>query len=197
MNARRLYGPVVLATLATGGLGFWAASRPWGKTVLTSEGLKPSDLHVSGADAEPLVSALALVVVAAALALLAAGPRLRKGVGVLTLIVGVLGIVVAPRPGGSGIRHAVTTAAEASPAYTGPESIGDISSTPWYFVSILAFVLAVLLGAAMLRWSRAWPTMSSRYDAPGARPKLPDKLPEKISDADMWKAMDEGNDPTQ
>lgn len=193
MNARRLYGPVVLATLATGGLGFWAASRPWATTVLSSEGLAPTDLNVSGTDAEPLVSALAVVVIAAALALLAAGPRLRKVVGVLTILVGVLGIVVAPRPGAAGIRSAVTKAAEASAAYTGPESIGDISSTFWYFVSVLAFVLAVLLGVAILRWSGAWPTMSSRYDAPGARPKPA----EKISDADMWKAMDEGNDPTQ
>lgn len=193
MNARRLYGPVVLATLATGGLGFWAASRPWAKTVLSSDGLAPTDLKVSGADAEPLVSALALVVVTAALALLAAGPRLRQCVGVLTMIVGVIGIVVAPRPGSAGVRRSVATAAEESPAFTGPDSIGSISSTPWYFVAIVAFAFAVLLGAAMLRWARAWPTMSSRYDAPGARPKRT----EAISDADMWKAMDEGTDPTQ
>lgn len=193
MNARRLYGPVVLATLATGGLGFWAASRPWATTVLSTEGLAPTDLSVSGTDAEPLVSAFAVVVVTAALALLAAGPRLRQVVGVLTMLVGLGGILVAPRPGSAGIDHAVTKAAEASPAFTGPESIGSVSSTWWYFVAVFAFAVAIVLGAAMVRWARAWPTMGSRYDAPGARPK-PAK-PEK--DADMWKAMDEGHDPTQ
>ncbi|MFI5426016.1 Trp biosynthesis-associated membrane protein [Aeromicrobium sp. UC242_57] len=193
MSPRRLYGPVVLATLAVGGLAFFAASRAWATTTLSSDGLPPTDLQVTGTDAEPLVSALALVVVTAALAVLAAGPRLRRVVGVLLILVAGLAIVVAPRPGSGGIDRAVSSAAEESPAFTGPESIGAISSTPWYFVAVLAFVLAVLLGAAIVRWAPSWPTMSSRYDAPGAAPRAA----EPTSGTDLWKAMDEGRDPTE
>lgn len=193
MTPRRLYGPVVLAMLAAGGLGFFAASRTWATATLTSDGLPPTDLSVSGSDAQPLVGALAVIVITAALAILAAGPRLRRCVGVLTIAVAVLGIVVAPRPGGSALRRAVMSAAEESPAFTGAESVGAISSTPWYFVAVAACVVAFVLGAITLRWAPAWPTMSSRYDAPSARAARPST----ISDADMWKAMDEGHDPTE
>lgn len=193
MTPRRLYGPVVLATLAAGGLAFFAASRTWADTRLSSDGLPSATVGVTGSDAEPLVSALALVVVTAALAVLASGPRMRRVVGALTMLVSVLAIVVAPRPGSSSIVRAVSAAAEKSPAFTGPESIGDISSSPWYFVAVLAFVIAFLLGAATIRWAAAWPGMSSRYDAPAARAASS----EPVSDSDMWKAMDEGQDPTQ
>lgn len=193
MNPRRLYGPVVLATLAAGGLAFFAASRTWAQARVSSEGLPAATVRVTGTDAEPLVSALALVVVTAALAVLASGPRLRRAVGALTVAVSVLAIVVAPPSGGQRLDRALQAAAEKSPAFTGAESIGDVSSTPWYVLTVVAFVLAVLLGAATVRWAPAWPTMSSRYDAPAARPSPKDDL----SDSDMWKAMDEGQDPTQ
>lgn len=193
MTPRRLYGPVVLATIAAGGLGFFAASRTWAEATLVSDGLPDTDLAVSGSDAQPLVGALAVIIITSALAILAAGPRLRRCVGVLAMIVSVLAIVMAPRPGSSALRRAVMSAAEDSPAFTGPESVGSISSTPWYFVAVAAFVLAFALGAITLRWAPAWPSMSSRYDAPSARPATP----AQVSDADMWKAMDDGHDPTQ
>ncbi|MRK02133.1 hypothetical protein GEV27_11425 [Aeromicrobium sp. S22] len=193
VTPRRLYGPVVLVTLAAGGLAFFAAARTWADAKLSSEGLPPSTVGVSGTDAEPLVSALALVVVTAALAVLAAGPRLRRVVGALTMLVSVLAVVVAPPSGSDALDRALRKAAEESPSFTGPESIGDISSTPWYAVTVLAFVVAFLLGAATIRWAGAWPTMGRRYEAPAARAAGT----EEVSDSDMWKAMDEGQDPTQ
>lgn len=193
MTPRRLYGPVVLATLAAGGLAFFAASRAWADAKLASDGLPSATVAVSGTDAEPLVSALALVVVTGSLAVLAAGPRLRRVVGVLLMVVSVLAVVVAPPSGSASLDRALRAAAEESPAFTGPESVGDISATPWYAVTVLAFVLAFLLGAATVRWAGAWPTMGTRYEAPAARPART----KDVSDSDMWKAMDEGEDPTQ
>lgn len=191
MTPRRLYAPVVLATLAVGGLAFYAAGRTWADAEVKAQGLASARVAVSGTDAQPLVSALAVVVVTAGLAILAAGPRMRRVVGVLTIVVAAGAIVLVPRSGSSTLDDAVRSAAEKSPAYTGPSSLGDISYGPWYLVAIVAFAAALVLGAAMVRFAGQWPTMSSRYDAPGAR-----RPAREASDSDMWKAMDRGDDPT-
>jgi uncharacterized membrane protein (TIGR02234 family) len=192
VTPRRLYVPVVLATLATGGLALFAAGRTWAKVEVTSEGLAAAKVTVSGADAQPLVSALAVVVVTAALAILAAGPRLRRVIGALTITVAVVGALAVPRRGSSSLDDAITSAAQKSPAYTGPDALGGVSHVPWDLLTIAAFVLAIVLGALTLRLAPQWPTMSSRYDAPTSRPEKDDP-----AGTDMWKAMDRGDDPTQ
>jgi uncharacterized membrane protein (TIGR02234 family) len=191
VTPRRLYAPVVLATLAAGGLAFVAAGRTWGRAELRPQGLASAEVSVSGADAQPLVSALAVVVVAAALAILAAGPRMRRVIGGLTVVVAVVAIVLVPRSGTSGLDDALRTAAEKSPAYTGPSSLGHISYLPWDVLAIAGFVAAAVLGVVTIRFAGAWPTMSSRYDAPSSR-----RPAAGTSDTDMWKAMDRGDDPT-
>jgi uncharacterized membrane protein (TIGR02234 family) len=191
VTPRRLYAPVVLATLAAGGLAFFAAGRTWAESEVTSEGLAPATVSLSGSDAQPLVPALALVVVTAALAILAAGPRLRRVVGVLTVLVAVAGAVSVPRSGSGRLVDALTSAAEESPAYSGPSSLSDISYAPWDLATIAAFVVALLLGALTTRFGPQWPTMGSRYDAPTRRP-----VEDDMSDTDLWRAMDDGRDPT-
>ncbi|MCL3818498.1 Trp biosynthesis-associated membrane protein [Aeromicrobium wangtongii] len=191
MTPRRLYVPVVLATLATGGLAFFAAGRTWAEADVRAQGLGHATISVSGGDAQPLVPALAVVVLTAALAILAAGRRMRRVIGVLTMLVAAAAIVAVPRSGTDALQDAVRSAAEESAAYTGPASLGSISYAPWDLVTIAAFVLAIALGAVTLRLAPQWPTMSSRYDAPGSRPAAKDD-----SGTEMWKAMDRGDDPT-
>jgi uncharacterized membrane protein (TIGR02234 family) len=191
VTPRRLYAPVVLATLAVGGLAFFAAGRTWAEAEVKAEGLAAAKVSVSGSDAQPLVSALALVVVTAALAVLAAGPRLRRVVGGLTMLVAIGGAVAIPFTGGGRLADAVTKAAEASPAYTAPASLHSVSHHPWDLVTVAAFAIAFVLGAVTLRLGPVWPTMSTRYDAPSRRP-----VTGELSDTDLWKAMDDGHDPT-
>jgi uncharacterized membrane protein (TIGR02234 family) len=134
---------------------------------------------------------LALVVVTAALAVLAASPRVRRAVGVFTVLVAVTAVVVVLF-GGSSLDRAVDRAVKESPAFTGTGDHGFTTSA-WKYVTAVAFVLAALLGGITARLGATWPTMSSRYDAPAARPAV--EAPQ--SDAEMWKALDEGRDPTQ
>jgi len=191
VTPRRLYVPVVLGTLAVGGIAFLAAGRTWAESEVKAEGLAAATVSVSGSDAQPLVPALALVVVTTALAILAAGPRLRRVIGGLTALVAVVGIVVVPRSGSGRLADALTSAAEKSPAYTGPASLGEASHGVWDLVTIAAFAAALVLGVLTVRFGPQWPTMSSRYDAPSARPQK-----EIRTDTDLWKAMDDGRDPT-
>lgn len=191
MNTRRLYAPVVVGTLAAGGLAFFAASRTWAHVRIATDGLPSDSVDVTGADAQPLVSALALVVVTAALAVLAASPRVRRVVGGFTVLIALTAAVVVLL-GGSSLDNAVDHAIEASPAYTGSGD-RDFTTSAWKYVTVLAFVIAALLGGITAKLGASWPTMSSRYDAPAARPAV--TAPQ--SDAEMWKALDEGRDPTQ
>lgn len=191
MNVRRLYAPVVLGTLAGGGLAFFASSRTWAHARVATEGLPPDKISVTGATAEPIVSALALVAVTAALAVLASSPRLRRAVGAFTVVVAVAGIVIV-LAGGSSVDNAVRKAVKASPAFTG-SNLPPTHHTIWLAVTIAAFLLVAGLGAVTTRFGPVWPTMGSRYDAPGALPE--GGVP--LTDTDMWKAFDEGRDPTQ
>lgn len=191
MNPRRLYAPVVLGTLAAGGLAFFAASRSWAHIRVATDGLPSDSVDVSGTDAQPLVSALAVVIVTAALAVLASSPRVRRVVGGFTVLIAVVGAAIVLL-GGSSLDNAVDRAVEASPAYTGTGD-PDFSTSLWKYVTALGFVIAAVLGGITARLGATWPTMSSRYEAPAARPAVT----EPQSDAEMWKALDEGRDPTQ
>ena len=191
MNARRLYAPVVLGTLAAGGLAFFAASRTWAHVQIATDGLPSDSVDVTGADAQPIVSALALVVVASALAVLAASPRVRRVVGAFTVLVALTAAAVVLL-GGSSLDNAVDHAVKESPAYTGTGD-HDFTTSAWKYVSALAFLIAAVLAGITAKLGAIWPTMSSRYDAPAARPAV--TAPQ--SDAEMWKALDEGRDPTQ
>ncbi len=190
-TARRLYVPVVLGTLAAGGLAFVALGRTWERARVQAEGLPGDVVTVSGSDAYPLASALALVVVTAAIAVLATGGRVRRGVGVLVVVASV-GAIVALVDGRDALESVINEAVTASPAFTGGGSVVR-STASWDLVAIAAFAVAAALGATVAALAGRWPTMSGRYDAPSASsaPAAPE------TEADIWKALDEGRDPTQ
>jgi hypothetical protein len=61
-------------------------------------------------------------------------------------------------------------------------------------VALTASVVALAAFAVAVRTCRSWPEMGSRYDAP-ARPTR-DPEPEEMEDIDLWRAIDQGRDPT-
>lgn len=189
-TARRLYAPVVLATLAVGGIAFLAASRPWIHATVRADGLPSDAVAVSGSDAQPLVPALALVVVTSALAMLAASHRIRRAVGALLVIVG-LGAAVLVAMSGTALDDTLADAVRSSTAFIGSNAPQGDRSLIWPVVAGGAFVAAAAFGLVAARFGGEWPTMGSRYDSPVARTDTP------RSDADLWAAMDEGRDPTE
>lgn len=192
MNPRRLYGPSVLGAMATGGLAFFAASRTWAHTSVQASGVPTAPVDVAGSEAVALVPALALVVVAAALAVLAASVRIRRAVGLLIVVVAVIGFVVILRAAGA-IDNAVDAAVHDSPAFIGTNAPDVVSHSVWRWVAATAFVLSALVGIVIMRFGALWSTMGRKYDAPKAH-----TAPKEVeSEADIWKALDEGTDPTQ
>jgi hypothetical protein len=70
---------------------------------------------------------------------------------------------------------------------------GDVfvtTMTAWYWVTGLAVTVCLATLVVAVRKARVWPAMGSRYDAPAARSATP------ATDQDLWRALDEGHDPT-
>jgi uncharacterized membrane protein (TIGR02234 family) len=190
VSPQRLYAPVVLTTLALGGIAFFAASRTWIHATVRAEGLPSDPVAVSGTDADPIVPALALVVVTAALAVLAASHRVRRVVGVLLVALGVCGAVLVALSGAA-LDDALSDAVRSSTAFTGGNEPAGDRALVWPVVAGGAFALSAVCGTLVLRFAGRWPTMGRRFEAPQSRTSTPE------SAADLWTVMDEGRDPTE
>ncbi|WP_183099113.1 Trp biosynthesis-associated membrane protein, partial [Nocardioides pelophilus] len=73
-----------------------------------------------------------------------------------------------------------------------------LDATPWFWVGLLASVVSVAAAVSAVWLAPAWPEMGNRYDAPSSRDKAPadDTPAEERTSLDLWKSMDEGEDPT-
>lgn len=184
----RSFGPTVLVGLAGATLAAVAAGRDWATARGDAAGVDVG-AAVAGSDTAPLALALSLVALAAWGALLVLRGRTRRivaGVGVLAAA-GVL-VTVAERFG--------ATQDDARAAVVAAGATGDTfvsALTGWYWATGVGAVLT--LAALLVAVARApgWPAMGSRYDAPATRREERNADP---SEQDLWRALDEGHDPT-
>ena len=76
-----------------------------------------------------------------------------------------------------------------------------IEYTGWFWLALVASVPALLAAVAAFRLAPEWPEMGSRYDAPTGRDAATTHdtgTPvEERTSLDLWKSMDEGEDPTE
>lgn len=186
---RRTFGPVVLLGLAFAGLAAVAGNQPAAEIGRgTGSGLMTYDAH------QPTVTALALVVLASWGVVLVTRGRVRRAVAVLGVVASAAALV------------AVVLAYTAVPdklreelAAVGVTDVG-IEHTAWFWAAGLGALGAVVTTGLAVAWAPQWPEMGTKYDAPGAA-AVPDadvgKALEEQSSLDLWKALDEGRDPTQ
>jgi uncharacterized membrane protein (TIGR02234 family) len=188
-ESRATFGPVVLAGIGTAGLTAVAASRSWLNASGDAAGLRVST-SITGSDAAPLALALALVALAAWGVVLVSRLRSRRIAIVLGFLaaLGVLAVVIAMGPG----AHDV---AARDLVNRGAPSVGTLSRTSWYWLTGLGALAQAAALAAAFRLASGWPEMSARYDAP-AGPAEEVERPEDLGDLALWKALDEGRDPT-
>jgi uncharacterized membrane protein (TIGR02234 family) len=136
----------------------------------------------------PLAGALGLVALAAWGVLLVTRGRVRRAVAVLAALAGA-GLVVAAVTGRSealrSARHATVDLGR-TPA--------GAHTTGWWWVALVASLVALAAAAVAVRRCRSWPEMGSRYDAPAGRAGAQE--PEDMEGIDLWRAIDQGRDPT-
>jgi uncharacterized membrane protein (TIGR02234 family) len=195
---RSTFGPVVLAGLASAGLAAIAGTKPWvsgeaGGVRSDDGGAMSSILALDSVAESPLAAALALVVLACWGVLLVTRGRFRRAVAVLALVAA-LGLVAATVEAFFNLPDALADALlEASGGDTASTSL-----TAWYPVALLAALACVGTSFAAVRLVRSWPEMGTKYDAPTGAPGADDTATEErpTENIDIWKALDEGRDPT-
>jgi hypothetical protein len=177
---RRALARTVASCAAGAALALLAATRTW-TVQITRQDAPAAVLRTprTGAALEPWLTALALVALAGAGALMATRGPWRSLVGVVLVLSG-LGVLA------GGVAGLATVARV---------------TVVW---PVLAMIGALLIGygggQATLR-SRSWPAMGTRYDRPRA-PRTPaEDEPQYTgpsrSDVAMWDALDRGEDPTR
>ena len=184
----RSFGPTVLVGLGGAVLAAVASGRDWATARGDAAGVEVS-ASVAGSDTAPLALALSLVALAAWGAVLVLRGRVRR-------IVAVVGALAAAGALAAVVDRFDGAQDDAGEAVTAAGATGDVLVTAlsgWYWATGVGALLT--LGALVVAVVRAprWPAMGSRYDAPAARRQ--ERQPDP-SEQDLWRALDEGHDPT-
>jgi uncharacterized membrane protein (TIGR02234 family) len=189
---------VVLVGLASAGLAAVAGSKPWvsgesGGVRSDDGGVMGSILSIDSVAESPLAAALSLVVLACWGVLLVTRGRFRRAVAVLALVTA-LGLVAATVEAFFNLPDAL---ADSLLEVSGVDT-ASTSLTAWYPVALLAALASVATSLAAVRLVGSWPEMGTKYDAPTGVPGADDTATEEppTENIDIWKALDEGRDPT-
>ena len=176
-----------------------AAGQTWarGSAAFQSSLIKVS---ATGSETSGLPSALALVGLASAVAVFAVRGVARKVLGLLLALAGAGALVSAlVSATGSG---ALDDRAARAVGLTRATATG-VGHTGWPWAAALGGLLLLFAGLLVVARGRDWPGMSSRYEAPGAAgAAAPGRgraaaTPGPETPADLWKALDRGEDPTR
>lgn len=199
-GARRLFGPAVLLGLIGAGaaaVGGHRAMLEVPPDFLQAAGQLAYDGNDNARVEFPLAGALGLVGLAAWGALLVSRGIVRRVVAVLAALAGA-GVLVVVLVGGF-IQDGDAAGDLATRLGLGA-TVVEVERTGWLWITLVGGLLAMLAGAVAVRFVAAWPEMGSRYDAPtagGSSTATASSTPsEEQSNLDLWKAMDEGADPT-
>ena len=186
----RTFGPVVLAGLGGAALAAVAGAQDWARTTGGSAGT-PVTAAAKGSESAPLVVALALVALAAWGVVLVVRSRARRVVSVLGVLAsaGALAATVAAH----GRAQADSLTAVMAKGASGADAFST-SVTGWYYAAAVGGLLSTIAFLLALLWAPRWPAMGSRYDAPAAQADARATAP--ASEQDMWRALDDGRDPT-
>lgn len=190
-EARRTFGPVVLLGLASGALAAVAGTKAWvdlSSTSSSSSGAMSSTLELTAPGEMPLAAALSLVLLACWGVVLVTRGRVRRAVACLGAVTA-LGLLATTITAAFTLPDSFRESMEAA---LGDISI-DASFTAWYAAALIGAVGGVVATLAAVRFTPSWPEMGTRYDSPTG--EVAPKEPE--GNIEIWKTLDEGDDPTE
>jgi uncharacterized membrane protein (TIGR02234 family) len=178
--------------LSASGLCALAVARPWARATATVSGLPPIEASVDGVDVAPVAAALAIVCLAGFGAVLATRGWVRRGLGVVIVASATVVVAVAVVP------ESTTGLLEDALGARGWTGGGyDRSVTAWRVAAAVSGAVVMAAGAIVTRFAGEWATMGTRYDSPSeGRQTSQSAADGPMSDAAMWRALDDGGDPT-
>lgn len=193
MRGRRSFGPVLLLGLAGGALAAVGGARPWA-SIGDVDGPDGIIVGLSYTDTGemPVAGALALVALACWGVLLVTRGPVRRVVALLTAVASA-GILAAIVVGWS------QTADQFHDQVAAYDVAVEVTHTGWWWATLAGALLCLAAAVLAVRLTPQWPEMGRRYDAPGAAAVSEhlDVAPEERSSLELWKALDEGHDPTE
>lgn len=191
------FGPTVLLGLAGAALTAVAAGRDWASASGTAAGVDVS-ATVKGSASAPLAVALGLVALAAWGVVLVVRGRARRAVAAAGVLASA-GVLAATL---TAFGRAQDDAVQAVVARGGTGDAFASSLTAWYYVCGVGALLTLLTFAVAVVAAPRWPAMGSRYDAPATRSAGQGSTAGTVgttgpgAEQDMWRALDDGRDPT-
>lgn len=190
---RSTFAPVLLFGLASGILAAVASAQPWASgssgRVDTANTASAAATGLDVARESPLAAALALVVLACWGVILVTRGRVRRTLAMLAAVTS-LALLGTALLAFFAVQDAL---ADALVAASGTDTV-EVSLTGWYAAALLGATGSVLATAAAVRYAPGWPEMGSRYDAPAGQSPVTEELE---SNLEIWRALDEGHDPTR
>ena len=165
------------------------ATRPWVTGRSTDPVLGGASLSATGNQAAPGLLALGLVALAATVATLTSGPRLRTVSAVVLTLAGlttlVLTLVVIRDPSGA-------LAGQAGPRVGRSGPVGTSAGlTFWPWPELVASAVLTVVGALTVPAARQWHGLSSRFERPDPA------VAERVARASAWDDLSQGVDPTE
>lgn len=187
-EGRPRFAPVVLGGLAAGALAAIAGNQAWAS--VDDGGTQSGFAAVLPPDASaPPVTALALVVLATWGVVLVSRGRPRRVVTWLGLLAAI-GVAV--------FAVAAWISIPDTLAQSGSVPVAT-SRTLWAHLGVLTAAATVAMSVLATRSVARWPEMGRRYDAPGesGAAARDEASVEEQTNLDLWRAIDEGRDPTE
>ncbi len=180
-------GPTVVLGLAGAGLATVSSAQVWASASATEPALRT--VEARGGEVAPIALPLALVALASWGAVLVLRRRGRRVVAVIGLLaaLGVAAAVVVRAHEAADVAVSLLT--------TSADTVSS-DETAWPWLAVGGAVLSALMSLVALREAGRWPEMSARYDAPTGESAGATAPAEEASNAELWKALDEGRDPT-
>ena len=186
----RSFGPVVLLGLGGAALAAVAGAQDWARTTGSAAGTTVT-AAAKGSESAPLVVALGLVALAAWGVVLVVRSRTRRVVAVVGVLASAGALVATVASHGRAQADSLTAVmakgASGADAFT-------TSVTGWYYAAAVGGLLSTVAFVLALLWAPRWPAMGSRYDAPATQADARATAP--AGEQDMWRALDDGRDPT-
>ena len=201
---RRSLALMLACSVLGASVALLAAGRTWAHGEVPFQRVM-LQVSATGSQTTGVPSALALVGLASAVAVFAVRGFGRRLLGALLAIAGagVVEVCVTAATGDAALNRRASAAVGLSTA-----TAVHVSHSFWPWAGVIGGLLLVVAGVLAITRGRDWPGMSSRYDAPtGRRVVGPgaaatagpgrDRPSAEQTPADVWKALDRGEDPTE
>ncbi|MEZ0093102.1 TIGR02234 family membrane protein [Streptacidiphilus sp. EB129] len=191
-GSRRSLALMLLLTVLGAALVLLAVGQTWARGTVDFQGTRVA-VSAGGSQTTGLPGALALVGLAAAVAVFAVRGAARRAVGLLLALAGAAAAVAAVT--GAAGDDALNRRAVAAVGLSRAVATG-VSHSVWPWAAAVGGLLLLAAGLLVLVRGRDWPGMSSRYEAPAKPAVTKTTRNNPDSPADLWKALDRGEDPT-